>query len=685
MGLFRRPVRAGALAVTGLAIAALGGAVSATAAVAAAPSRAPRYVAIKDSLPATTDARTGLYRSARMSVEVVLAPRDEAGLNSRLKAIYTRGSGSYQHWLAKGQFDARYAPAAATRAAVAGYLRAAGLTAQPSASPFLLRASGSSEQVSAAFRTTLSTYRDSHGATYFSNSTAVQVPGALAAGVLGVVGLTNTVREHAMVMRAKTVTRPVGTRSESPAACEAGYPSRQTLFDFVNHGVNFPAGYGGGPGCSGLTPSQTNSIYGAPEVGRRGKGAGVSEAVFELSAYQASDISTWARQFYGPGYAPPLQDVTVDGGPLNPVCPAGDSCPPDFNGYAGDIEVDADIEGQLAVAPDVRQLIVYNAPNDFSGQTELDEFAAIANADAADVVSSSWAVCENDVTAGYVQAENTLLEQMALQGQSLFGASGDTGAFGCMRSDGTNIVNVLDPPSQPWMTSVGGTSLENDNPGTKQHPAYPRGVETVWNTDNLCNTSANEGGQTGFFWCGIGAGAAGGGNSQWWGRPFYQHGPGVISPLTTFGNGSTQCALAAEGTPCRETPDISANADLFTPDAEYCTGTAASTPFSTCATFSASQLVPGWFGIGGTSVSAPLWSAIIADRDSYQGHRSGNINPLLYLLFNIEPQRFFHDITGIGPKQALATNNGLFPTTPGFDLATGIGTPRMAALITARL
>jgi hypothetical protein len=27
-------------------------------------------------------------------------------------------------------------------------------------------------------------------------------------------------------------------------------------------------------------------------------------------------------------------------------------------------------------------------------------------------------------------------------------------------------------------------------------------------------------------------------------------------------------------------------------------------------------------------------------------------------------------------------NNGLFPTTPGYDLATGIGTPIMAALIT---
>ncbi len=115
-------------------------------------------------------------------------------------------------------------------------------------------------------------------------------------------------------------------------------------------------------------------------------------------------------------------DVTVDGGPLAPICPAGDVCPPDFNGYSGDIEVDADIEIQLAVAPAARHLYVYNAPNDFSGQTELDEYTRIAKDNTADVISSSWAVCELDVSAGYVQAENLIFQQMALQGQSVFGA-----------------------------------------------------------------------------------------------------------------------------------------------------------------------------------------------------------------------------------------------------------------------
>jgi subtilase family serine protease len=105
----------------------------------------------------------------------------------------------------------------------------------------------------------------------------------------------------------------------------------------------------------------------------------------------------------------------------------------------------------------------------------------------------------------------------------------------------------------------------------------------------------------------------------------------------------------------------------------------ANTPGSACG-FSASQPVAGWFGIGGTSLSSPLWSAIIADRDGWQGHRSGNINPLLYSLFNNNPSLYFHDITGAGQS---ITNNGLFPVTPGYDEATGIGTPEIAALIFA--
>ena len=87
-----------------------------------------------------------------------------------------------------------------------------------------------------------------------------------------------------------------------------------------------------------------------------------------------------------------------------------------------------------------------------------------------------------------------------MQDQSVFGAAGDTGGFACIRSDGTTIPNVLDPPSQPWVTGVGGTSFDQFNPGENARPSYPKaGPETVWNVDNLCNSSASEGMQTGFL------------------------------------------------------------------------------------------------------------------------------------------------------------------------------------------
>jgi hypothetical protein len=86
MGLISRPVRAGVVAVMGLAIAGYGGAFAATSAVAAPAVAGPHLVALKNSVSPTTDKITGAYHSARMSVEVALASRNSAGLASTLKS-----------------------------------------------------------------------------------------------------------------------------------------------------------------------------------------------------------------------------------------------------------------------------------------------------------------------------------------------------------------------------------------------------------------------------------------------------------------------------------------------------------------------------------------------------------------------------------------------------------------------
>ena len=123
----------------------------------------PGTAVVSAVLPAAARPAAGAYRSARMSVEVVLAPRNPAGLRRALAAAYARPQGP-AHWLAQGQFTARYAPSAAARSAAAAYLRGQHLAVSGTGSPFLLRATGTSTRVASAFRTTLKTYKSAHAA-----------------------------------------------------------------------------------------------------------------------------------------------------------------------------------------------------------------------------------------------------------------------------------------------------------------------------------------------------------------------------------------------------------------------------------------------------------------------------------------------------------------------------------------
>ena len=66
----------------------------------------------------------------------------------------------------------------------------------------------------------------------------------------------------------------------------------------------------------------------------------------------------------------------------------------------------------------------------------------IATDSLAKVSSTSWAVAELTMPRHFVLTENNIFRQMAAQGQSMFAAAGDSGAFG----DGW-ILGVLDPAS----------------------------------------------------------------------------------------------------------------------------------------------------------------------------------------------------------------------------------------------
>jgi len=87
---------------------------AASAAVGTATSSPKGMSQIRDSYLQTSAAKTGAVAAKQMSVEVVLQPGNDAGLNSLLDALYTRGSAEYGDWLAAGQFEFRFAPSRAT-------------------------------------------------------------------------------------------------------------------------------------------------------------------------------------------------------------------------------------------------------------------------------------------------------------------------------------------------------------------------------------------------------------------------------------------------------------------------------------------------------------------------------------------------------------------------------------------
>ncbi|MBV9257817.1 MAG: S8/S53 family peptidase [Ktedonobacteraceae bacterium] len=590
--------------------------------------------------------------SAQMTVTLVLRPNNAGQLNNLLQGLYDPGNAQFHNWLARGEFNQRFAPSASQIAQAIAFLKAAGLKVGVSPTPFLAQATGTTAQIEAAFHTTVDDYKAATGRSFYQNDTAVQIPASLGNVVMAVSGLSNTSQLHPHYI----TTRAAAQKS----------------------GRAVPR-YGAGPNGSGLTPSQVASIYDAGSVyalGNRGKGKGTTLAVFELSGYTRSDITTYEQKFFGASENVPVIDVNVDGGPVTPACPTGDMCGPFIPGgpcatgcnsadYTGDIEVEADIEMQIALAPKADRILVYNAPNDTLNITGINEYYKIANDDLADSISSSWGLCEQDAGLPTIEAESVAFMQMAAQGQSMFSAAGDTGAFDCLRGSGNIALAVDDPSSQPFVTAVGGTSFEGFDPGTKQNPSYPTGFETVWNVLNACSATNLINGCANL-------GAGGGGVSRIWGRPPYQHGPGVTSSYSQKG---PYCSQAAAGQQCRELPDVSANADEYTPYAEYCTGDPATN--STCATFSL-----GWFGIGGTSLSSPVWSAIIGLWDSVHGKRFGNANYGLYQLFRSANSysKYFHDITG---KNQTENNNGFYPTTENYDMATGIGTPRISGIARA--
>ena len=175
------------------------------------------------------------------------------------------------------------------------------------------------------------------------------------------------------------------------------------------------------------------------------------------------------------------------------------------------------------------------------------------------------------------------------------------------------------PTDQPLVTCVGGTVLQMSGTGTAWQ------AETVWSF-------------------------TGGGISTTFPIPAWQQGIDM-----TANHGSTTQ---------RNIPDVAAVAESIL--CYFNNGTSAP--------------------VGGTSASTPLWASFIAlvnqQATSLGQPPLGFLNPAIYSLAQTPNySATFNDIT-VGNNTNSSSHN-LFPAAPGYDLCTGWGSPKGAALIDA--
>lgn len=259
---------------------------------------------------------------------------------------------------------------------------------------------------------------------------------------------------------------------------------------------------------------------------------------------------------------------------------------PTFNRINWATETTLDVLWSHAMAPGANIVLLTAPSSNLLQLLYLEQYALTKGY--GKIISQSWAATENILlTPGgrqLMQEFDNFYQQAAADHVTVFAASGDTGAA----NYGNNgkfypFPTVNFPANDPYVTTVGGTSLDADTSGNYQS-------ENAWHR-------------------------SGGGVSQYWKEPQYQDGM------------NTKVQLILGG--MRGLPDVAYNAN----------------PFRTIVLYTSFAGQPtGWSGIGGTSEGPPNWSGIIADGDQFAGHPLGFLNPALYTL-GIDGNNVYHDIT----------------------------------------
>jgi subtilase family serine protease len=317
--------------------------------------------------------------------------------------------------------------------------------------------------------------------------------------------------------------------------------------------------------------------------------------------------------------------------------PAFDPTNSDEVNWSGEIALD--VESAHAVAPAAKiDLVISKSDEDAD---ILSALQYVVKHRLGSVLSQSFGEAESCEAPSIVKADHALFAEAAVEGVSVFASSGDNGAAQASCDGSTLIKSVGLPAADPWVTSVGATSL------TAAQPTGAYESETAWNDEY---------------------GSSGGGYSTIYPAPFYQAG-------FLRGAGRGRSSHGSDRGLGRGVPDVSYSGDV---NNGLLIAWSQGDPTQ----------VGGIYVFGGTSAGSPQWAAITALTDQASHYPLGFLNRKLYAIGNSPWDSYvFHDVTTgnntisfVDPSGNTETIAG-YSATKGWDPVTGLGTPDVAHLI----
>jgi len=336
--------------------------------------------------------------STRIDVTIGLPTPNRAAIAYAVAQIYDPKSPLYHHFMTPETFGAQFGPSVSDYNAVISWARANGMKVEETfKSRLMVVVSGQAATVEKAFNVHLGNYAV-NGRTIQLPDKTPTVPASIAPKIAAVQGLDSSV----LAVSNASQVNPLIPRAAS----------------------SFGTGHN-----TGLSPTDINTAYNIAPLGMDGSGQTV--ALYELDNYNPSDILGY-EAYYGITNAD-IEDINY----LNYADP-----PSTYNAQG---EVTLDIELVLAVAPRAKVLV-------YKGRNGFDTFALwakIANDNLAKSISTSWATLEQTL---WEPTEQTTFMQLAAQGQTVYAASGDSGAYNYSSW-------TFDPATDPYVCGVGGTQL----------------------------------------------------------------------------------------------------------------------------------------------------------------------------------------------------------------------------------